>query len=57
MSFDQLGLSAELLCSVTRQGYQQPTPIQKRAIPLILSGQDILASCLWRIAIQAAAGS
>ena len=44
MSFDQLGLSAELLRSVTRQGYQQPTPIQERAIPLILSGQDILAS-------------
>jgi ATP-dependent RNA helicase RhlE len=44
MSFDQLGLSAELLCSVTREGYQQPTPIQERAIPLILSGQDILAS-------------
>jgi ATP-dependent RNA helicase RhlE len=44
MSFDQLGLSAELLRSVTRQGYQQPTPIQQQAIPLILSGQDILAS-------------
>jgi hypothetical protein len=36
MSFNQLGLSAELLRSVTRQGYQQPTPIQQRVIPLIL---------------------
>jgi ATP-dependent RNA helicase RhlE len=44
MSFNQLGLSAELLRSVTRQGYQQPTPIQQRVIPLILDGQDVLAS-------------
>jgi ATP-dependent RNA helicase RhlE len=44
MLFNELGLSAELLRSVTRQGYQQPTPIQQKAIPLILDGQDVLAS-------------
>jgi ATP-dependent RNA helicase RhlE len=44
MSFDQLGLSAELLRSVATQGYRQPTPIQQQAIPLVLDGQDVLAS-------------
>ena len=43
MSFDSLGLSAELLRAVSKQGYSQPTPIQKQAIPVILNGQDILA--------------
>jgi ATP-dependent RNA helicase RhlE len=44
MSFNQLGLSAELLRSVQTQGYQQATPIQQQAIPPILDGQDVLAS-------------
>ena len=43
MSFDSLGLSAELLRAVNEQGYTQPTPIQTQAIPVILNGQDILA--------------
>jgi ATP-dependent RNA helicase RhlE len=43
MSFDSLGLTAELLRAVAAEGYTQPTPIQERAIPLILAGRDILA--------------
>ncbi|MGD8324884.1 MAG: DEAD/DEAH box helicase [Gammaproteobacteria bacterium] len=43
MSFEQLGLSAELLRAINEQGYRQATPIQQRAIPLILSGSDVLA--------------
>lgn len=43
MSFDQLGLRAELLRAVNKKGYQAPTDIQARAIPVILSGRDILA--------------
>jgi len=43
MSFDSLGLSAELLRAVSEQGYSQPTPIQAQAIPIILEGRDILA--------------
>ncbi len=43
MSFDTLGLSAELLRAVSEQGYKEPTPIQRKAIPLILSGRDVLA--------------
>ena len=43
MSFDSLGLSAELLRAVHEQGYNEPTPIQIKAIPLILEGRDIMA--------------
>ena len=43
MSFDTLGLSAELLRAVSEQGYSEPTPVQSQAIPVILQGKDILA--------------
>lgn len=43
MSFNTLGLSAELLRAIAEQGYSEPTPIQQRAIPEILKGHDILA--------------
>jgi ATP-dependent RNA helicase RhlE len=44
MSFDNLGLSAELLRAIREQGYTQPTPIQRKAIPAILTGKDIMAA-------------
>ncbi len=37
MLFKDLGLSAELLQAVEKQGYDEATPIQEQAIPLILS--------------------
>ncbi|MEO1182013.1 MAG: DEAD/DEAH box helicase, partial [Cyanobacteria bacterium J06636_28] len=43
MPFDTLGLSAELLRAVNEQGYTEPTPIQSQAIPVILSGRDVMA--------------
>ncbi len=43
MSFDTLGLTAELLRAATEQGYREPTPIQRQAIPVVLQGRDILA--------------
>jgi ATP-dependent RNA helicase RhlE len=43
MSFDSLGLSAEILRAVAEQGYSEPTPVQSKAIPLIHEGRDILA--------------
>jgi len=42
MSFDTLGLSADILRAVSDQGYHEPTPIQRQAIPAILKGQDIM---------------
>ena len=44
MSFSSLGLSAELLRAVTEQGYTEPTPVQARAIPVVLSGRDLQAA-------------
>jgi len=44
VSFDNLGLTAELLRAVAHQGYTQPTPVQREAIPLILEGRDVLAA-------------
>jgi ATP-dependent RNA helicase RhlE len=43
MSFDTLGLSAELLRAIGEQGYTEPTPVQSKAIPVILQGKDVLA--------------
>ncbi|MFT5835480.1 MAG: ATP-dependent RNA helicase RhlE [Sulfurimonas sp.] len=43
MSFNNLGLSAPLLKAIKEQGYSEPTPIQKQAIPVILDRKDILA--------------
>ena len=43
MTFDQLELSPPLLKAITEQGYDKPTPVQEKAIPLILQGRDLLA--------------
>ena len=43
-SFQSLGLSAELLRAVADQGYTEATPIQAQAIPVVLSGRDLLAA-------------
>ncbi|KPJ94146.1 MAG: hypothetical protein AMS18_04320 [Gemmatimonas sp. SG8_17] len=44
MSFELLGLAPELLQAVREQGYTDPTPIQKEAIPLGLQGRDVVGS-------------
>jgi len=41
-SFAELMLAPELLRAVADAGYTAPTPIQARAIPLILKGRDIM---------------
>ncbi len=44
MRFDELGLSPELVRTVADEGYTEPTPIQERAIPIVLEGKDVLAA-------------
>mgnify|MGYP001820507368 CR=1 FL=1 len=44
MSFDQLGLVPALLQAVHEKGYSEPSPIQARAIPAVLSGRDVMAA-------------
>jgi ATP-dependent RNA helicase RhlE len=42
MTFDELGLIAELLRAVKSEGYSTPTPIQRQAIGPALEGRDVL---------------
>jgi superfamily II DNA/RNA helicase len=42
MTFADLGLSDELLRAVTEAGYDEPTPIQRQAIPSVLMMRDII---------------
>ncbi|MBN8712156.1 MAG: RNA helicase [Verrucomicrobia bacterium 61-8] len=44
MSFQDLGLSDAVVHGVQRMGYVDPSPIQLQAIPVILSGKDLIAS-------------
>ncbi len=42
MSFADLGLSDQLLRAVSESGYDEPTPIQRQAIPSVLMGRDLV---------------
>ena len=44
MSFTNLGLSESLLKAIKDQGYDTPTPIQAKAIPIVIQGKDVLAA-------------
>ena len=44
MSFKSLGLSDALLKAISKKGYNTPSTIQQKAIPLILERKDVLAS-------------
>ncbi len=43
-TFADTGLSPAALEAVSRLGYESPTPVQERAIPLVLEGRDIIAA-------------
>jgi ATP-dependent RNA helicase RhlE len=42
MEFQEMGLFEELLLAIEENDYDQPTPIQERAIPLALEGRDLI---------------
>ncbi|GAB3480418.1 DEAD/DEAH box helicase [Marinomonas epiphytica] len=44
MSFDTLGLSADILKAINELGYHTPSAIQAQAIPAVLEGQDVMAA-------------
>jgi len=44
MTFEQLGLSADILQALSDQGYEKPTPIQEQAIPIIMTGCDVMGA-------------
>lgn len=41
--FESMGLSLNVFRGVKRKGYRVPTPIQRKAMPMILSGADVVA--------------
>ena len=47
--FAALGLSGELVHTLENFGFNSPTPIQKKAIPEVLAGKDLLALSLIHI--------
>lgn len=42
MLFNQLGINETILKNLSDEGYQNPTPIQQQAIPILLKGKDLL---------------
>lgn len=42
MTFDELGLNAELLDAISYMGFKEASPIQEQAIPTVLKGSDII---------------
>ncbi len=44
MQFHEFGLRLALLDAVQAMGYKEPTPIQEKAIPLMLEGKDVIGS-------------
>jgi len=42
LSFDDLGLSPEILRAVHDEGYTIPTPVQEQSIPIVLAGHDLM---------------
>jgi ATP-dependent RNA helicase RhlE len=43
INFNELGLSEPILRAIADAGYSHPTPIQQKAIPLVINGGDLLA--------------
>ena len=42
-TFDDCGFSPQLMNAIKKQDYEKPTPIQCQALPIVLSGRDIIA--------------
>src|ERR1700688_2603871 len=42
--FDHFGLDPRLVAAVRALGYVKPTPIQSKAIPIVLSGRDVMGA-------------
>ncbi|MGZ5568412.1 MAG: DEAD/DEAH box helicase, partial [Limisphaerales bacterium] len=44
MAFSTFGLSPQILEGIKAMGYVEPTPIQLRAIPILMKGRDVIGS-------------
>ena len=50
--WDALGLDPRLLRALTKKRYRAPTPVQARAIPLVLAGKDVVARAAEAMAMR-----
>ncbi|MEK7851157.1 MAG: DEAD/DEAH box helicase, partial [Deltaproteobacteria bacterium] len=41
-TFNELGLSSEILKAISAMGFEEPTPIQGKTIPVLMSGKDVV---------------
>ena len=44
MAFKKLGLSEKVIAGVESAGYETPTPIQEKAIPIVIEGKDVIGA-------------
>ena len=44
MAFTDLGLAEPILRALTEERYTEPTPIQAAAVPVVLTGRDLMAA-------------
>lgn len=44
MKFNELNINEQILKALTEKGYSEPSPIQAKAIPILLDGRDVLGS-------------
>lgn len=44
MPFAKLGLHSSIVRAIAAKGYTTPSPIQEQAIPIVLTGRDLVAS-------------
>lgn len=44
MTFKKLGLSEKVITGVESAGYETPTPIQEKAIPIVIEGKDVIGA-------------
>ena len=42
MTFNELGLVKPIVRAITAEGYETPTPIQAKALPIVIDGRDVL---------------
>ena len=42
VKFDTLGLDPKILRAITEMGFEEPSPIQAKAIPEVMSGHDVI---------------
>ena len=43
-TFQELGLSPDILTAIDKLGFTQPTEVQEKAIPLVMQGKDVIVA-------------